>query len=125
MPPETGLHRRGVKLPNMRLVSSAPSAAAPIPFVMPGESLSKYGGAPAEPTGEEDAAQAALPARAASSFKPATLIQSPIQWDGSGLLPGESLSKHRSRQTEPAAEEQAELAVGNRIRARECLLRCL
>ncbi len=88
-----------------------PSAAASTPFVMPGESLSKYGGAPAEPTGEEDAAQAALPARAASSFKPATLIQSPIKWDGSGLLPGESLSKHRSRQTEPAVEAQGELAV--------------
>jgi ribonuclease G len=73
------------------------------PFVMPGESLSKYGGTPAESTQEEEAAQAA-PARPASSFKPATLIQSPIEWDGSGLLPGESLSRHRSRESEPAAE---------------------
>jgi ribonuclease G len=84
----------------------APAAPA-TPFVMPGESLSKYGGASAEATPEEGAAPA-VPARPASSFKPATMIQSPIEWDGSGLLPGESLSKHRSRQDEPAAEERAE-----------------
>jgi ribonuclease G len=77
------------------------------PFVMPGESLSKYGGATADTASEEDAAPAAS-ARPASNFKPATLIQSPIEWDGSGLLPGESLSKHRNRQSESAAEEQVE-----------------
>ena len=48
-----------------------------------------------------------LPAPA-STFKPATLIESPIEWDGSGLLPGESLSKHRGRQNESVPEEQAE-----------------
>ena len=82
-------------------------AASSTPFVMPGESLSKYGGAPVEGATEEDVAQAAVPARPASTFKPATMIQSPIEWDGSGLLPGESLSKHRSRPSEPEAEEQA------------------
>jgi ribonuclease G len=34
------------------------------------------------------------------------LIENPIEWDGSGLLPGESLSKHRSRQPEPAIEAE-------------------
>jgi ribonuclease G len=78
---------------------------------MPGESLSKYGGTTAETSQEEDAAQrAATPARPASSFKPATLIQSPIEWDGSGLLPGESLSKHRARPDESSVEK-AEPAV--------------
>jgi ribonuclease G len=85
-------------------------AVSSVPFVMPGESLRKYGGAPADAVPEEDANQAAAPARPKSSFKPATMIQSPIEWNGSGLLPGESLSKHRSRQDEPAAEEQAESA---------------
>jgi Rne/Rng family ribonuclease len=77
----------------------APSSA-PAPFVLPGESLSKYG-APGERAQAADAPKtAAAPARPESSFKPATLIDAPIRWDGSGLLPGESLSKHRNRQDE-------------------------
>jgi Rne/Rng family ribonuclease len=69
----------------------------PVPFVLPGESLSKYGGEPAPET-----PKAAPPARPAGTFKPATLIESPIEWDGSGLLPGESLSRHRQRQPQPS-----------------------
>ena len=83
------------------------SAPAPVPFVMPGESLSKYGGTPAETAEGEETAPSA-PARPASSFKPATLIQSPIEWDGSGLLPGESLSRHRVHVNEPEVEAVAE-----------------
>jgi ribonuclease G len=83
-------------------------ASAPVPFVMPGESLSKYGGAPAE----EDAARpAAAHVAPRSSFKPPTLIESPIRWDGSGLLPGESLSRHRTRPVEPAVQQEAEPAA--------------
>ena len=29
------------------------------------------------------------------------MIEAPLDWDGSGLLPGESLSRHRTRQPEP------------------------
>jgi ribonuclease G len=83
-------------------------AASSTPFVMPGESLSKYGGAPADGAPEEETAQAAAPARSSSSFKPATLIQSPIEWDGSGLLPGESLSRHRAHENEPGVEVVSE-----------------
>jgi ribonuclease G len=72
---------------------------APAPFVLPGESLSKYGGG----SDEEPAAAAAAPARPASSFKPSTLIEVPLEWDGSGLLPGESISKHRGAE-QPAVE---------------------
>ncbi len=81
-------------------------AASPVPFVMPGESLSKYGRAPVDGKPGEDTAQVSAPVRPASSFKPATMIQSPIEWDGSGLLPGESLSKHRTRPNEPESDEQ-------------------
>jgi ribonuclease G len=77
--------------------------SAPAPFVLPGESLSKYGGALAE-----EAPKPAAPARPASSFKPTTLIESPIEWDGSGPLPGESLSRRHDRQDEPAAEAASE-----------------
>ncbi|MGD0858679.1 MAG: Rne/Rng family ribonuclease [Terracidiphilus sp.] len=80
---------------------------APVPFVLPGESLSKYGGVPEDEFPKSaPAASAAPPARPASSFKPATLIEAPIQWDGSGLLPGESISRHRGRQPESAAEAE-------------------
>jgi ribonuclease G len=79
--------------------------SAPAPFVLPGESLTKYGGKPAEsatkPTAE-------TPARPASSFKPATLVDAAIEWDGSGLLPGESLSKHRNRPAEPVIVQNVE-----------------
>jgi ribonuclease G len=81
--------------------------AAPAPFVLPGESLSKYG-APAAGAAAEEASRPAAPARPASTFKPSTLIETPLEWDGSGLLPGESLSKHRNRQPEPAEETPKE-----------------
>jgi len=75
---------------------------APVPFVLPGESLSKYGGKPADDA-PKAAQETAAPARPSSSFKPATLVEAPLAWDGSGLLPGESLSRHRNRQ--PEADE--------------------
>jgi ribonuclease G len=73
------------------------SAAQTGHFVLPGESLSKYGGV----TAAEPAATTA-PSRPASTFKPSTLIEVPLEWNGSGLLPGESISKHNARQTEAA-----------------------
>jgi ribonuclease G len=78
-----------------------------VPFVLPGESLSKYGGVPAEDASTAPP-EAAAPVRPASSFKPATLIETPIVWDGSGLLPGESLSRHRGRADESAVEVDPE-----------------
>jgi ribonuclease G len=78
---------------------------APVPFVLPGESLSKYGGTPADDA-PKAAQETAAPARPSSSFKPATLIEAPLEWDGSGLLPGESLSRHRTRK--PEADEEVE-----------------
>jgi Rne/Rng family ribonuclease len=74
---------------------------APKPFVLPGESLSKYGGTSAP---EAAQAESSAPARPASTFKPSSLIETPIAWDGSGLLPGESLARHR-RSSGPAEAE--------------------
>jgi Rne/Rng family ribonuclease len=85
----------------------APGArtSAPAPFVLPGESLSKYGGAPAP----EPPASVEAPARDVSTSKPSTLVEAPIEWDGSGLLPGESLTLHRSRGADPLAERTSQL----------------
>jgi ribonuclease G len=75
---------------------------APEPFVLPGESLRKYGGAAAETS--RPAEEKAAPARPGSTYKPSSLIESPIVWDGSGLLPGESLSRHRGAPAERLQE---------------------
>ena len=88
--------------------ASAPAPRAPqapVPFVLPGESLQKYGGASAE---ESSASTPDEPVRPASTYKPSTLIEAPIEWDGSGLLPGESLSRHRTRQNEPAPDSETQ-----------------
>ncbi len=75
---------------------------APPPFVLPGESLSKYGATPAAEA-PRSTPEPAAPSRPASTFKPSTLVEAPLQWDGSGLLPGESLSLRR-REAEPPVE---------------------
>ncbi len=86
-------------------------AASPA-FVLPGESLSKYGGMPAPESSKADME----PAASAASSKPSTLIEAPLEWDGSGLLPGESISRHRSRQAEPeAAEPEVEEQVAEPV----------
>jgi Rne/Rng family ribonuclease len=83
----------------------------PEPFVLPGESLKKYGGAGVESVAKPES-ETAAPNRPASSYKPATLIESPIVWDGSGLLPGESLSRHRNRPPEtPVADQRPSVVL--------------
>jgi len=82
---------------------------APAALVLPGESLSKYGRAHVAET-PKSAPETAAPRHMS---RPSTLVEAPLTWDGSGLLPGESLSRHRSRQAEteevnaPAEPEEA------------------
>jgi Rne/Rng family ribonuclease len=72
-----------------------------VPFALPGESLSKYGvqGAP------RTAAPVAPPPPKANVIltKPSTLIETPIEWNGGGLLPGESISRYRGSAPEAPA----------------------
>jgi ribonuclease G len=101
--------------------SEAPQRApraqqAPASFVLPGESLSKYGATPAE-AGKPASESAPRPAY---SSKPSTLVEAPLEWDGSGLLPGESLSRHRGHAAETVArpaEEPAETEGAETIEA--------
>jgi Rne/Rng family ribonuclease len=95
-----------VPAPSAR-TAHGPSSNAPVPFVLPGESLSKYGGTSASDA-HEPAASPAAPVRSAATFKPSTMIEAPLAWDGSGLLPGESLSKHRHREPEAATAETSD-----------------
>jgi ribonuclease E len=79
-----------------------PPASAPAQAVfLPGESLSKYGMAPAVEPQIEIESMPSNPIEpfketpAYTAFKPSTLIETPIVWDGGSLLPGETISRYR------------------------------
>ncbi len=85
-------------------------------ILLPGESLSKYGGTGnAEPTRPEASAQAVPDAgRARVNYtapKPSTLVEAPLDWDGGLLMPGESLSRYRDKATSQAVEPLAEAPI--------------
>jgi ribonuclease G len=87
-----------------------PISAAPTKFLLPGESLSKYGGAPPVEAKEAKPEEPAAPARPAYTARPSTLIEIPLDWDpSSGLLPGESISRRRGPEpVEEVEEEEAQ-----------------
>ena len=82
--------------------------ASPAPFVLPGESLSKYGApeiqrsAPSRLIVSELPPDTSDPLPDRTAAKPSTLIEHDIVWDGKGLLPGESLARHRRAETASA-----------------------
>jgi ribonuclease E len=72
-----------------------------VPFALPGESLSKYGGQSAAPTPSQPAeSRTPQPKANVVLTKPSTLIETPIEWNGDGLLPGESISRYRGSAAE-------------------------
>jgi ribonuclease G len=82
--------------------SESPRGSRAPSFVLPGESLSKYGGAPAP---DAPKSTSAPPPRRTTSSRPSTLVEAPLTWDGSGLLPGESISRlHRRSESAVDAE---------------------
>ncbi len=80
-------------------------AAQNHPIVLPGESLSRYGGGRSESVPPSEARRERAPARRGFS-KPSTLVDVPGGWDGGFVLPGETLSRHRDRET-PARQESS------------------
>jgi ribonuclease G len=86
-------------------VAAAPAAEptdSPTPFALPGESLSKYGGQSAVEKAPVKAV--APPTTNAILSKPSTLVEVPLNWDGAGPLPGESLSRYRGGVEAPVHE---------------------
>ena len=87
---------------------SRPSSAVPTPFVLPGESLSKYGAPEIQKSAPSRLILSELPPDTSDPLpdrtvaKPSTLIEDEIVWDGKGLLPGESLARHRRAESTPA-----------------------
>ncbi|HEV2273396.1 MAG TPA: Rne/Rng family ribonuclease [Acidobacteriaceae bacterium] len=102
--PQTSPRADAEPLPAESAPSYPAEAAHPpveIPAYLPGESLSKYGGqAAATETPRAGEPPQALRPITYTPSKPSTLIDTPIEWDGVGLLPGESLSRYRKEATE-------------------------
>ncbi len=85
------------------------------PVVLPGESLSKYrrGESPA-PSASAATQERQTPVPAPQpAFQPSSMVVGPLAWDGSDVLPGESLSRHmRSGEaSSPKAESFSSLAA--------------
>ncbi len=90
-------------------------SSAPTPFLMPGESLSKYGAAAPQAPAPSRLVLTELPADTSDPLpertvaKPSTLIEDEIVWDGRGLFPGESIARHsRPKPETPSASVDAE-----------------
>ncbi|MEA2539464.1 MAG: hypothetical protein QOH35_830 [Acidobacteriaceae bacterium] len=85
----------------------APAPA--VAFSLPGESLSKYGGQAAARTPAPGVS--ASPKANVVLAKPSTLIETPIEWNGDGLLPGESISRYQGSAGEAPTHVHSEPAA--------------
>ncbi len=81
-------------------------------FALPGESLSKYGGQSAARTPAQPV-ESRVPQPKANVVltKPSTLIETPIEWNGDGLLPGESISRYRGASSETPVYSHSEVVA--------------
>jgi ribonuclease G len=88
------------------------NSAAPTPFVLPGESLSKYGSVPASSTSARQSAPSSPSSKPSTLTisRPSTLVDVPLTWDGGTTLPGESLSRHRGQPAQMPAHEASQAA---------------
>ncbi len=93
------------------------AATPPIAFSLPGESLSKYGGqsAPRTPTQGE----ATQPRANVILARPSTLIDTPLEWNGDGLLPGESISRYRGSAHEGPISAHSEPVASTSVQETE------
>jgi Rne/Rng family ribonuclease len=97
-----------------------PAAASPVAFSLPGESLSKYGGQSAARTPTQPVeAQATQPRANVILAKPSTLIETPLEWNGDGLLPGESISRYRGPAHEAPISTHSEPAAATSVQETE------
>jgi len=86
---------------------NASAGSAVEPFILPGESLSKYR------RGEKDAAEpAAKSAGATMVAKPSTEIAPLVGWDGGAVLPGETLRAREPRGGEARGESSSSESRG-------------
>ncbi len=106
-------HRHGAGEESIEVNASAE------PFILPGESLSKYrrGEQNEQKTGDS---RSAAVAQTGSHAKPSTEFELPGSWDGGLTLPGETLSRHRGgERTEAHAVESQEFNPAGSARGRD------
>ena len=90
---------------------AAPAAPA-VPFLLPGESLGKYGAAAIEKPAPSRLILSELPPDTSdplperTATRPSTLVEEEFAWDGKSLFPGESIAKHRGAEFKPSAAAQ-------------------
>ncbi|MDQ2925745.1 MAG: Rne/Rng family ribonuclease [Acidobacteriota bacterium] len=83
----------------------------PEPFILPGESLSRYRrGADGLP--ELAAAQVTPVNVTVVTAKPSTLVEPALNWDGGLVLPGETLSRHRGGESRGGNESRGQDSRG-------------
>jgi ribonuclease G len=105
-----GLRNDSGEAETVDLDASSPS---PEPFILPGESLSKYR-RNEDGSAVESAPQTSVPANVIIP-KPSTEVAPLLGWDGGAILPGETLSRHRDPE---ASNERSSSDRGDRGRDR-------
>lgn len=85
-----------------RLDIDAAAEPAVEPFILPGESLSKYRRGESAESGQQTASVA--PAANVIIARPSTEVELPSAWDGGFVLPGETLSR-RQQTSQPARND--------------------
>jgi ribonuclease E len=96
---------------NDEIIDLNASANTVEPFILPGESLSKYR------RGDDAAANppvASKPVGIPVTAKPSTEVEPLVGWDGGLVLPGETLSRAREPRSEGRSEASSESRRGDR-----------
>jgi ribonuclease G len=116
-------HRHGGGDEGVDLNASSASSASAEPFILPGESLSKYRrGEESGSSGSEAGGGRSHSARPITpAAPPSTEFELPTGWDGGSMLPGESLSRYRGSDKSDSDRSRSQAAPhGNgRDRRRE------
>jgi len=93
-----------------RHASASPARPSGGRILLPGESLSKYGGTPSAETGKPQSAPSPAFKTNYTAPKPSTLIDTPLTWDGGSLLPGESRARKPESTPESKMQSRPETA---------------
>ena len=104
-----------VSLPERGAPGGVP--AQNLPVVLPGESLSKYGGTRSESSAPSSApaGRGPRPTGGGSSARPSTLVEVPTGWDGGAVLPGETLSRHRRSGSGNGQSQETRTAIAEPV----------
>jgi ribonuclease G len=84
------------------------------PFILPGESLSKYRRSEESARSGADTGRSESAAAFTAMARPSTEFELPTAWDGGLTLPGESLSRHRGETAGPRESRESHAPTSGR-----------